>query len=56
LNKTVYLLSVEESSGKVAHVNWVSPELKAKGVDAQVWASKVTDIVGGKVFVNMPPV
>ncbi|KAH8828396.1 tRNA synthetases class II (A)-domain-containing protein [Flagelloscypha sp. PMI_526] len=48
LNKSVYLLSVDKSSGKVAHVNWVAPDLKAKGVDARRWAEKVTELIGGK--------
>ena len=47
--KAVYVFSVDEASGKVAHVNFVPPSVKAKGADARIWASKVTDIIGGKV-------
>lgn len=49
LGKSVYLFSPDKQGGKVAHVNFVSPELKQKGVDARTWAGKVTDVLGGKV-------
>ncbi|KDQ33558.1 hypothetical protein PLEOSDRAFT_1091537 [Pleurotus ostreatus PC15] len=48
LGKSVYLFSPDKQGGKVAHVNFVSPELKQKGVDARTWAGKVTDVLGGK--------
>ncbi|KAF8070257.1 tRNA synthetases class II (A)-domain-containing protein [Lyophyllum atratum] len=48
LNKAVYVLSVDAEGGKVAHVNYVPPSLKGKGLDARTWASRVTDVVGGK--------
>ena len=34
---------------KVAHVNFVAEDAKAKGVDGRLWANVVTDILGGKV-------
>lgn len=49
LGKTVYLFSVESESGKVVHINAVSEKLKSKGLDARAWATKVAEIVGGKV-------
>lgn len=49
LEKTVYVFSVEADSGKVVHVNYVSDALKTKGLNARTWATKVSEIVGGKV-------
>ncbi|KAF8629235.1 hypothetical protein AX17_005815 [Amanita inopinata Kibby_2008] len=48
LSKATYLFSVDKESGKVAHVNYVSPFFKAQGIDARAWAAKVTEIIGGK--------
>ncbi|KIK68832.1 hypothetical protein GYMLUDRAFT_152556 [Collybiopsis luxurians FD-317 M1] len=48
LGKAVYVFSVDEASGKVAHVNFVPPSIRAKGADARTWATKVTDMIGGK--------
>ncbi|KAL0581861.1 Alanine--tRNA ligase [Marasmius crinis-equi] len=47
-NKTIYVFSADPESSKVAHVNFVSPSLKSKGVDARKWAQEITDILGGK--------
>jgi len=49
LGKTVYLFSVDPDDGKIAHVNFVSDSLKEKGLDARTWASKISEIIGGKV-------
>lgn len=46
--KAVYLFSPDPEGTKVAHVNFVPPSLREKGIDAKVWATKVTDILGGK--------
>ncbi|KAJ7901677.1 tRNA synthetases class II (A)-domain-containing protein [Mycena olivaceomarginata] len=48
LGKAVYVFSADVSSGKVAHVNYVPPSMKAKGADARTWATKVTEVLGGK--------
>ncbi|KAG6889578.1 Alanine--tRNA ligase [Termitomyces sp. T32_za158] len=48
LGKAVYVLSVDTEGGKIAHVNYVPPALKEKGLDARTWANCVTDIIGGK--------
>ncbi|KIL68962.1 hypothetical protein M378DRAFT_71103 [Amanita muscaria Koide BX008] len=48
LSKAAYLFSVDAEAGKVAHVNYIPPQYKAKGADARVWATKITEIVGGK--------
>ncbi|OSX66173.1 hypothetical protein POSPLADRAFT_1064626 [Postia placenta MAD-698-R-SB12] len=48
LGKSIYVFSPDIASGKVAHVNYVSPTMKAKGLDARSWGSVVTEIVGGK--------
>ncbi|PPQ99712.1 hypothetical protein CVT24_009695 [Panaeolus cyanescens] len=48
LSKSLYVFSVDPETSKVAHANFVSSSLKAKGGDARTWASKVTDILGGK--------
>ncbi|THV06778.1 hypothetical protein K435DRAFT_743360 [Dendrothele bispora CBS 962.96] len=46
--KAIYVFSVDATNGRVAHVNYIPPFLKAKGADARVWAQKVTDSIGGK--------
>lgn len=48
LGKTLYVFSVDSESGKVVHVNFVPPSLKSKGLDARQWATKISEIVGGK--------
>ncbi|KAF8170168.1 tRNA synthetases class II (A)-domain-containing protein [Mycena galopus ATCC 62051] len=48
LGKAVYVFSADVGSGKVAHVNYVPPSMKAKGADARAWATKVSDVLGGK--------
>jgi alanyl-tRNA synthetase len=48
LGKNVYVISGDEDAGKVAHANFVTESSKARGLDAQTWASKVSDILGGK--------
>ena len=49
LNKDVYVLSIDEESGKVAHVNFVSESSRKNGLDARTWAGSVADVLGGKV-------
>ncbi|KAG5349893.1 hypothetical protein C0989_001379 [Termitomyces sp. Mn162] len=49
LGKAVYVLSVDAEGGRIAHVNYVPPALKEKGLDARTWANRVTEIIGGKV-------
>jgi hypothetical protein len=49
LEKAVYVFSVDPIGDKVAHVNFVPATLKEKGADARVWATKVSEILGGKV-------
>jgi hypothetical protein len=52
------VISADEESGKVVHVNFVSDELKSRGLDARTWAAKVSEILGGKVSlttVKFPP-
>jgi len=46
--KAIYVFSIAAEGSKIAHVNFIPPSLKAKGADARTWASKVTDIIGGK--------
>ncbi|KAG5716331.1 Alanyl-tRNA synthetase [Termitomyces sp. T112] len=48
LGKAVYVLSVDAEGGRIAHVNYVPPALKEKGLDARTWANRVTEIIGGK--------
>ncbi|PPQ74039.1 hypothetical protein CVT26_006942 [Gymnopilus dilepis] len=48
LDKSIYVFTVDVVNQKVAHANYVSPPLKSQGVDARTWASKVTEILGGK--------
>lgn len=49
LRKAVYVFSVNVEGGKVAHANYVPEDARAKGFDARTWASKVTEVLGGKV-------
>jgi len=53
LGKAVYVLSVDELGGKVAHVNYVPASMQVKGLDARNWASEVAGILGGKVKYRM---
>lgn len=56
LGKSIYIFSADQSAGKVAHVNAVSEEAKAKGLDGREWASAVVEILGGKVRIHVLPV
>lgn len=49
LGKAVYVLSVDHHGGKVAHVNYLPASMQVNGLDARTWASKVAEVVGGKV-------
>lgn len=49
LGKSVYVFSVDSEQGKVAHVNFVADDAKAKGLDGREWANAVSAILGGKV-------
>ena len=46
--KALYVFSVDSGNGKVVHVNFVPPSLKSKGLDARQWATKISEIIGGK--------
>ncbi|THH15470.1 hypothetical protein EW146_g5010 [Bondarzewia mesenterica] len=48
LGKATYVFSVDVETSKVAHVNHVPESFRSKGLDARVWASKVTEVIGGK--------
>ncbi|KAF9229045.1 hypothetical protein BS17DRAFT_792059 [Gyrodon lividus] len=48
LGKAVYVFSVDAEGGKVAHANYVPDAVRMDGFDARIWASKVTEILGGK--------
>jgi alanyl-tRNA synthetase len=49
LGKAVYVFSPDRSGTKVAHVNYIPPSMKAKGADARTWATRVSEVLGGKV-------
>lgn len=49
LGKAVYVFSVNAEGGKVAHANYVPEDVREKGFDARTWASKVTEVLGGRV-------
>ncbi len=49
LGKAVYVFSVDSEGGKVMHVNHVPESLRSKGFDARTWATRVTEILGGRV-------
>lgn len=42
------MFSVDLEGNKVAHANHVPVVSRAKGLDARTWASKVSDVLGGK--------
>jgi alanyl-tRNA synthetase len=44
----VYVFSVDHEGNKVAHGNHVPVASKGKGLDARTWASKVSEVLGGK--------
>lgn len=46
--KAVYVFSVDLEGGKVAHANHLPEACQSEGFHAQIWASKVTEILGGK--------
>ncbi|KAI0087926.1 tRNA synthetases class II (A)-domain-containing protein [Irpex rosettiformis] len=48
LGKSVYVFSVDQEQGKVAHVNFVAEDAKAKGLDGREWANSISEILGGK--------
>lgn len=54
LDKAAYVFSVDSEGGKVAHANYVPNSLRTKGYDARNWASKVTEVIGGKVNMIFP--
>ena len=49
LGKSVYLFSVDPTGEKVVHVNFVSEAARKRGLEARSWASKVSEVIGGKV-------
>ena len=49
LSKAVYILSVDEDTGKVAHGCFVPSQNVQSGFDAKIWANAVAEVVGGKV-------
>ena len=44
----MYVFTVDHKGNKVAHGNHVPVTSKAKGLDARTWASKVSEVLGGK--------
>jgi alanyl-tRNA synthetase len=52
LGKSLYVLSVEPETDKVAHANYVAPSLRERGADARKWSSQVAEVLGGKVYFN----
>lgn len=44
----MYVFSIDHDSNKVIHANHVPEAVRAKGLDARVWASEVSEILGGK--------
>ena len=51
MKKSVYVFSTDIAGGSVLHANYVSDSMRAKGLDARSWASKVTSVIGVKVDV-----
>jgi alanyl-tRNA synthetase len=49
LDKAVYVFSVDHDAGKVVHGNYVPGSMRSKGLDGRIWATKVTEVLGGKV-------
>lgn len=49
LGKAVYVFSVDHEGDKVAHGNHVPVASKAMGLDGRTWASKVSEVLGGRV-------
>jgi len=49
LGKAVYVFSVDHEGNKIAHGNHVPVVSKAMGLDGRTWASKVSEVLGGRV-------
>ena len=49
LGKPIYIFSIDTEENKIIHVNYLPKEMVSKEFDARIWASKVADILGGKV-------
>ncbi|KIM70344.1 hypothetical protein SCLCIDRAFT_19240 [Scleroderma citrinum Foug A] len=48
LGKAVYVFSIDTEGRKVAHANYLPETARSHGFHAKIWASKVTDVLGGK--------
>ncbi|KLO11725.1 hypothetical protein SCHPADRAFT_998656 [Schizopora paradoxa] len=54
MKKAIYVFSSslpgseDGAEGKVVHVNHVPDAFRSKGIDGRTWASKVSEIIGGK--------
>ncbi|KAG9036604.1 Alanine--tRNA ligase [Tulasnella sp. JGI-2019a] len=48
LDKSAYLFSVDKQAGKISHANIMSPSVRSKAFDAKIWATSVSEVVGGK--------
>jgi len=48
LEKSIYVLSVDPETDKVAHANYVAPSMRTKGADARKWSSDLVEVLGGK--------
>lgn len=61
MKKAIYVFSSslpgseDGVEGKVVHVNHVPDAFRSKGVDGRTWASKVSEIIGGKVGRDLIP-
>jgi alanyl-tRNA synthetase len=49
LGKAVYVFSVDHEGNKIAHGNHVPVAFKTMGLDGRTWASKVAEVLGGRV-------
>jgi alanyl-tRNA synthetase len=47
--KAAYLFGLESDAHKVTHLNYLPKPLITKEFDARTWATKVSEVLGGKV-------
>jgi alanyl-tRNA synthetase len=49
VNKPIYVFSIDFEQGKVLHINYLPKGLGLKEFDARTWATRVAEVLGGKV-------
>lgn len=48
LGKVAYIFSADANGTRIVHMNYVSEAYRTRGLDARAWATKVSEVLGGK--------